>query len=69
MGKIQGLYFWGYLDDRGKIHVKYYIDDATIAHYEKMPFVKGIFDPFEAYGMVEARKKIEAKYRQVLQQH
>lgn len=62
MSIIKGLIYWGYLDDEGKIHVKRYISDREIANYESLPFVKGIFDPFEAIDIHEARKKIRDCY-------
>jgi len=64
MARIKGLLFWAYLDDEGRIHVKYYTDDRVIRNYEQMPFVKGIFDPFYAYSMAEARMKVLARYQE-----
>jgi len=61
---IKGFLFWAYLDDAGTIHVKRYIDDRTIQNYEQLPFVKGIFDPFEAWDMAHARELVEERYRQ-----
>jgi len=58
--------FWGYVDDMGKIEVKRYVNDRQIANYEALPFVKGIFDPFHCKDIWEARRMIEAKYRQEL---
>ncbi len=50
--------FWGYLGDQGRIYVKRYTSDRQIENYERLPFVRGIFDPFQAWGMAEAQKKI-----------
>ena len=66
MARIKGLLFWAYLDDQGKIHVKYYVDDRIIRNYEQMPYVKGIFDPFEAVDMQEARQKVMRRYKEEL---
>lgn len=60
--RIKGLLFWAYLDDEGKVHVKRYINDNLIANYERLPFVKGIFDPFEAYDMQHARELVYRCY-------
>lgn len=58
--------FWGYVDDMGKIEVKKYINDRIIRNYESMPFVKGIFDPFRARDIWQARQMILARYQQEL---
>ena len=67
MARIKGLLFWGYLDDQGVIHVKYYTNDRIIRNYESLPFVKGIFDPFESYSMEEAKQKVMARYKEEMQ--
>ncbi len=58
--------FWGYLDDQGQIEVKRYVDDRMIENYERMPFVKGIFNPFTARDIWEARQKVLDRYKQEL---
>jgi hypothetical protein len=58
--------FWAYLDEDGKVHVKKYVNDRIIRNYESMPFVKGIFDPFRARDMHEARIMVYARYIQEL---
>jgi hypothetical protein len=55
--------FWGYIDDQGKIEVKKYFDDRTIENYERLPFVKGVFDPFYANDIWDARKMITERYK------
>ncbi len=62
---IRGLLYWGYLDDQGIIHVKRYTTDRAIRNAEQMPYVKGIFDPFEAFSIEEARQKILIKYQEI----
>jgi hypothetical protein len=66
MALIKGLLFWGYLDDQGKIHVHRYTNDRKIANIEALPWVKGIFDPFEAYDLKHARELVEERYRKEL---
>ena len=66
--KIQGLIYWGYIDTDGIIYVKRYTNDRVIENFERLPFVAGIFDPFYAYDMAEARQKIESKYREIINQ-
>jgi hypothetical protein len=55
--------FWGYVDDQGKIEVKRYSSDRQIRNYEQMPFVKGIFDPFKARDILQAKMMIMARYQ------
>ncbi len=62
---IKGLLFWGYVDDQGIVSVKYYTNDRVIEQMERMPWCRGIFDPFEAYTMDEAKQKCIAKYREL----
>lgn len=62
MGLIKGLLFWGYLDDEGQIFVKRYTSDREIANYERLPFTRGIFDPFEAFDINQAREMIKERY-------
>ncbi len=50
--------WWAYLDDQGKVHIKKYISDRQIQNCEQLPFCKGIFEPFEAYGYEDAHRKI-----------
>ena len=66
MGLIKGLFFWAYLDDSCHIHVKRYSGDRVIENTEKLPFVKGIFDPFEAFSLEEAKKMVIERYKQEL---
>lgn len=63
--KLKGSIFWAYLDDEGKIYVKRYKNDRQIENYERLPFVKGIFDPFYAMNQQEAIAKIDAKLREL----
>lgn len=65
MGLIKPLRWWGYLDDRGVIHVTRYTTDRAIQNCEQMPFCKGIFDPFTAWDYQEARMKCWAKLQEV----
>lgn len=60
MGLIKGLLYWGYVDADGVITVKRYINDRAIENTERMPWCKGIFDPFEAIDFKEARHKCHA---------
>lgn len=60
--------FWGYLDDRGVIHIKPYLTDWDIQKCEQMPFCRGIFDPFEAHDKAEAALKCRMKLQE-LQYH
>ena len=64
MGLIKGLLYWGYVTDKGKIEVKRYVSDRMIANFERMPDVKGIFDPFYAYDIHHARELILERYNQ-----
>lgn len=64
--KQKGIIFWGYVDDQGRIEVQYYKNDKIIRNYESLPFIKGIFDPFYAKDIWEARKMIESRYKQEL---
>ena len=64
--KSKGILFWAYLDDQGKVYVKRYVNDRIIRNFESMPYVKGIFDPFYARDMHEARIKVYARYIQEL---
>jgi len=58
MALNNGKWWWAYLDDTGKIHIKPYTDDAIIVRTEQLPFCKGIFDPFFANDRIEAQQKI-----------
>jgi len=64
--KTKGSLFWGYLDNEGQIEVKKYVNDRQIANYERLPFVTGIFDPFYAADIWEARRMVEARYKEEL---
>lgn len=55
-----GKWWWGYLDDLGVVRVLPYTDDKIIAHTERLPFCRGIFDPFTAENKHEAQMKIAA---------
>ena len=65
MNIIKGLLFWGYVDDQGVISIKYYTNDRIIENTERLPFCRGIFDPFEAYSMEDAKQKCLAKYKEI----
>lgn len=60
----KGTIFWGYIDDKNKIEVKRYTNDRQIENYERLPFVKGIFNPFFAANIREATMMILDKYRE-----
>lgn len=60
--KLKGSIFWGYLDSDGRIYVKKYINDRIIENYERLPFVKGIFDPFYASNIQQAAALIKERY-------
>ena len=60
--------WWAYLDDTGVIRIKKYTTDKAIQNCEQMPFCKGIFDPFEAWGYEDAKRKI-AKFLDEQQYH
>jgi hypothetical protein len=60
--KLAGLLFWGYVDIDGKTHVLKYTTDRVIENYEKMPYVKGIFGPFEAFDFQHARELVSARW-------
>jgi hypothetical protein len=64
MGLIKGLLFWGYLDEEGVVHVKRYTTDRAIANMERMPWCKGIFDPFEAFDFSEAQRKCIQRFNE-----
>jgi hypothetical protein len=68
MPRIRLPRWWGYLDDRGVVHIKRYTNDKAIQNCEQMPFTKGIFDPFEAVDYAHARAKI-AKFLDEQQFH
>jgi hypothetical protein len=53
-----GKWWWAYLDDCGKIHIKKYTGDRIIQNTEQLPFCKGIFDPFTAINKIDAQRKI-----------
>lgn len=55
--------WWGYLDNEGIIHIKRYTNDRAIQNSEAMPFVKGIFDPFEAWDYEDAKKKCYERWK------
>jgi len=55
-----GRWFWGYLDDHGVIRVLPYTDDKIIAHTERLPFCKGIFEPMKAKSKHHAQMMIAA---------
>ncbi len=57
MKLIKNNLFWGYLDDKGEIIIKSYTNDRVIENTEKLPFCKGIFSPFEANNMFDAKLK------------
>ena len=69
MNRFKGLLWWGYIDDEGVIEVKRYTTDRVIENYERMPFCKGIFEPFqaldkeEAYALCYARVSQEANIK------
>jgi hypothetical protein len=63
MGLIKLPLFWAYLDDEGKITVKRYSGDRVIENTEKLPFCKGIFGPFEACDMAQARLMVLNRYQ------
>ena len=54
--------YWGYIDDTGIVHVKRYTGDRIIENTEKLPFCKGIFDPFYATNYQEAKIKVMQCY-------
>jgi hypothetical protein len=54
--------YWGYIDVYDKVHVKLYRDDRQIENAEAFPLTKGIFDPFTAKNLAEAKLKIMNKY-------
>lgn len=62
---IAGLWYWAYLDDTARIHIKRYIDDKTIQNYEQMPWVLGIFEPFEAINYETAKAEILKKWNEI----
>ncbi len=53
-----GTWWWGYLDDAGVIRVLPYTNDKIIAHTERLPFCKGIFDVFSADSKYHAQQII-----------
>lgn len=60
MSKVlhNGKWWWGYLDDTGVVRVLPYTDDAIIERTERLPFCRGIFDPFTAPSKTVAQYKI-----------
>ena len=58
MTLIKPFRYWGYLDDRGVIHIKKFVHDRQLQNCEQMPFCKGIFDPFEAWDYEDAKRQI-----------
>ncbi len=60
---LRGLLFWGYLDDQGIIHVKRYTNDRAIENMERMPWCRGIFDPFEAFDIQHAKEKCQERFK------
>jgi hypothetical protein len=66
MGILKRERWWGYLNVDGIINVMKYVDDKTIQNYEQLPMVKGIFDPFSAWGYEDAKAKALQKYKEVL---
>lgn len=55
-----GKWWWGYLDDLGVVRVKPYTGDKIIQNTEQLPFCRGIFNPFIAENIHDARRKIAA---------
>lgn len=62
MIKNEGTLFWGFLDDQGELHLKRYTNDRQIANYERLPFVRGIFDPFLAKSVEQAKMLLRECY-------
>jgi len=58
MANIKKQLYWGYLDDRGVIHIKNFTHSGEIKACEQMSSCKGIFDVFEARDYANARAKI-----------
>lgn len=54
--------FWGWIDVYDKVHVKRYTTDRAIENAEKAPLTRGIFGPFYAKDMVEAKKLVMNTY-------
>lgn len=66
MGLIKsGKWWWGYLHENGEVHIMRYSNDKIIANYERLPMIKGIFDPFEAFDSTDAKKQCLAKLKEV----
>lgn len=57
-GLASGKWWWAYLDDLGVVRVLPYTDDAIIERTERLPFCRGIFDPFIANNKQDAKIKI-----------
>lgn len=58
--------WWGFLTEDGQIEVLAYKNDVAIMIAEQAYFVRGIFDPFYATDIWEARKMINLRYAQEL---
>jgi hypothetical protein len=65
----KGQLFWGYIDIWDKVHVKRYRTDRAIANAERSVMTKGIFDPFYAKDLVEAKMKIMERYADEILKH
>lgn len=57
--------WWGFLDELGEITVAQYKNDKQIEICEAMPFVKGIFEVFDAWDKVDALHQCKQKLQQV----
>lgn len=58
--------YWGYLDIYGKVHVKRYTTDRAIENAESFPLTTGIFDPFYAKSLEEAKSMIMVHYAELI---
>ncbi len=56
--------YWGYLHTAGSVHVKPYFSQLDIDEAHQSPFVKQLFEPFEATGIDEAIKMVNEKVKE-----
>ena len=61
---MKKIYF-AFLDEHNQITIVRYKSQEQIEICEKMPFVRGIFDAFEAEDQFDARRKILAKWHEM----
>lgn len=53
--------WWGYIHINGSIHPKLFFGPLDLEEADESPFVKRVYEPFDAYGREDAIKIIKTK--------